>query len=322
MKLLNKILFAAFFLLTPNWLTPNVVWAENISLADLLNPDLQIKIVADQFGLSRELQPRVDSEAVIETTGEYFIKHYQLSTPKLGSFELNMKLPIAREREPRPALFLVPGYGGNDKSFKHMRDSGDNVVVEFVYPAVPSTDPTGLAIYGLENTLKIQAQMAVALLWAARHPAIQGDRINIVSVSLGTFLVPASIRLAQQFGFAAYTSIFAYGGADIKAFLLPLIQQKLRPSDFGKLSGPLAALFDFIDPNSQLPFLKGRFLVVNASDDEVIPKESTAALVKNLPMPKDIITVPLGHIGVGKDKLINQLVEIVLTWLHQQEAIN
>ena len=64
--------------------------------------------------------------------------------------------------------------------------------------------------------------------------------------------------------------------------------------------------------------------MINGTEDEFIPKQSSSLMQKITPHPKKIIFLEGQHMGVGKNQkaLLSRIIEETKTWLKTNGAVN
>jgi len=172
-----------------------------------------------------------------------------------------------------------------------------------------------------KHLFQIQAHILISLLWLAHQDEYDPSRISILNVSFGTFIAPLSLRAASQFGFKSAATIFAFGGAEIKNFILPFSENIIDSKAREEWQRYIVNSLDLIEPSKQLKHLTGPFLVIRGLNDQVIPLASSEALEHSLSEPKEILLLKTRHINVNESATLQLMREAVVAFLRKHAAI-
>ena len=173
------------------------------------------------------------------------------------------------------------------------------------------------------QVLDIPGQVAVALRWIAAQPWSDGDRVTVVGFSLGAIAAPAIERVAALEQVRIGWTVLAFGGAPLGALVEG--DERIRPA---WLRPVLALGADLVlrpvDPAVHLPHLAGRFLTLDATQDEIVGAGAARRLVALTPAPKQSIHLPGDHVGTGPDRAAQLAAAMAATcgWLVETGAVN
>jgi hypothetical protein len=273
--------------------------------------------------------PRPDPEprATIERQerrGDRSLSFVRLDTAELGPVRLVVDRPSPLPGERLPVLLVLGGLASGERNIGWITEIGDNAVIGYDWP-ITTAMPQGLDLLAAlpelhRRTLAIPAQIATALGWLARQDWADPDRISLLGFSLGALAIPAAQRLAPA---PIGWTVLAYGGAPIGA--LVAANPHLRPDWARPLLGAFADLaLRPVEPSAHLPYLQGRFLVLEGSDDAFVPARTAARLRAATPEPKRVVRFEGGHMGVGPGQLelLARIIAESRAWLVAEGATN
>ena len=250
-----------------------------------------------------------------------------INDPVLGRIGFVVSLPDPLPDRALPVVVMLGGLGTGLETIRHLPSMGENAVIGYDWP-IPRKAPEGVGLLWEATALYQQAfkapgQIDAAVAWAAAQPWSDRDRVTLLTFSLGAIIAPAAQRLMAARGLPVGWTVLAYGGADLGGLARshPEIEADwLRPP----LGGLANWLFHPLDPAEHLPHLSGRFLVIGAADDRLIPERSARLMRELTPEPKQLVQLEGRHIGVGggQEALRQRILAVTEDWLLRENAIN
>ena len=141
-----------------------------------------------------------------------------------------------------------------------------------------------------------------ATAWLAARPEVDERRLGITGISLGGIMSALAAGIEPRL-----TSCALYlGGGDFANVLWH--HEDGKAADFRKAwqaaggdQSTFAEILRPIDPCTYGQRLTGRrILMVNATQDEVIPRASTDALLQAIELPTDVVWLEAGHYSVAR----------------------
>ena len=167
------------------------------------------------------------------------------------------------------------------------------------------------------------SQAAAALEWVSNQEWVE-QRISLLGFSIGSIIVPTVQRLLENRNSVKVGwTVLAYGGTNIGLLINsnPYIKPEWTKPFFGWI---VQILFNPLDPKEHLPHIRGKFLVINGKEDNLIPYKSSSLMQKLTPSPKKIILLEGNHMGVGNQQkeLLKIIIEKTRKWLVENNAIN
>ena len=280
--------------------------------------------------LPRASEPATVVEEWREPWAGRTLLHVVLDGRAIGRVRFVVSLPEPMPRGRVPLVIVLGGLGGGSESIRDLSrvagDPGPNAFVGYDWP-LPSREP-GIAeiLWRLpefrRDVLVVPAQVDAILAWASRQRWTDGDRVSLLGISLGAFVVPAAQRIAQERGARVEWTVLGYGGAPIGAVIAG--HPGAGPAWFRALLGAGAdLLLRPVEPSYYLPLLQGRFLVLGGAHDRLIAPAAAEHLAALTPEPRTIVRIEGDHMGVGPDKwkLLGRVIDVTRAWLLEQGAI-
>jgi hypothetical protein len=259
-----------------------------------------------------------------EVRAQRYLSFIQLGTQELGTIGLVVDRPSLSNEIRLPVILVLGGLATGERNIAWIKDVGENAVVGFDWP-IPTAMPEGLAIVGAlpdlyDRVFATPGQIATAMAWLAGQNWADPKRISLLGFSLGALAAPAAQRISSvQPGW----TVLAYGGTPIGS--LVAANPHLRPAWTKPLLQHLTDLaLRPVDPGEHLPFLKGRFLVLEGREDEFVPAAAAARMRDLTPEPKRVVTFAGGHMGVGPRQLelLEKIIAESRSWLIAEGAAN
>jgi hypothetical protein len=293
-------------------------------------------------------RPAVDAVAesglmVVENGRE--ISQWRLHDRNVGEVGFVLDRPAAPAAAPsvdggkRPAMILLGGAPKGEQALAYMPPLGENIVISLDWPMpVPGRMPRGLDIIPAAPSLRhdilsAPGQVAAAYFWLTAQPDVDPERISLIGVSLGALVAPAAQYLIEQESGREHpvaATLLAFGGSGLGALVAanPLLSEAPlfagRPWALELLGWVTDHALYPVEPAHYLPRIGGRFMVINASADTVIPQTSAARFTELTPDPKDVLRIAGGHIGPDPEtpRILRSLTGIATGWLTGIGAVN
>jgi hypothetical protein len=264
------------------------------------------------------------TEATLRTGRK--IEHFVLRTKGLGDIGIFVSLPEPLPRYKLPILIVLGGLGTGEQNIRYIPDAGDNAVIGYDWPMPLSLDGVFATLFALptlyHQVMTIPAQVVSATAWLSAQPWADPKSVSILGFSLGALAAPAIENVAEHDGQPIGWTILAYGGDPFGA--LVAANPHLKPHFLRPILAPLVnILLSPLEPAKNLPRLSGEFLVLQGSDDSLIPSDARARFRDAVPEPKTVTTFDGDHMGVDPDKLglLQQIIGASKLWLIDKGAI-
>ena len=250
----------------------------------------------------------VDSAHVIETA--------RLTAASGLTVELLVKRPVAGSAPNAPVLLLLGGHRTGREAARLIPDTRGTIVASLSYPFQGDPRLKGLGIIPKVPAIRralldTPPAIMLAVDYLLRQPYARGRAVELVGVSLG---VPfATMAGALDTRVSRVWAIHGSGGS-----YTPLehnVRRKIPwPASVG-VAGLSTVLIagPRLDPARWAPRIAPRpFVMINALDDERMPRASVEALYRSARHPKELIWVPGGHVR-SRPEVVRGLVDLVLS---------
>jgi len=234
--------------------------------------------------------------------------------------DLLLKRPLADSVLPavkRPLAILLGGHNTGREAVKLIPDTRGTIVAALAYPYQGEHRVKGLAVLryvpAIRNAvLDTPPAVLLALDYLLAQPGVDRARVEGVGVSLGApFMIIAGAldrRITRVW--AVHGSAGSYGPLELNMRrAIPFAPARAAVAGLAALliSGPR------LDPERWAPHVSPRpFVMINARDDERMPRELVDRLYARARDPKAIIWVPGRHVR-ARAEIVRPLVDTVLT---------
>lgn len=265
-------------------------------------------------------------ETVAHRAGGRLMEHVTLGDARLGPIGLAISLPDPLPERPLPVVMVLGGLGTGEHNIRAITEGGDNAIIGYDWPLpdrFPATINPARLLALRRQVLEIPGQVAVALRWIAAQPWSDRDRVTLVGFSLGAIAAPAIQRVAAREDLRIDWTVLAFGGAPLGA--LVEADQRIRPAWIRPVLAFAAALvLRPVDPAVHLPHLAGRFLTLDAAQDQIVGAGPSRRLEQLTPAPKQAIHLQGDHVGTGPDRAAQLAAAMAATcgWLVANGAVN
>jgi hypothetical protein len=254
------------------------------------------------------------------------LRHYVLRADELTPVGLTVSLPDPLSEQPLPVLVVLGGANPGRKNLRQVPTAGTYVLVGYDWP-LPRKLPKGLDLARAlpdvyPRMLEVPGQVAAVIGWIADQAWADPGRISLLGFSLGALVAPAAQRMARSNGHDVGWTVLAYGGADLGEILAAHPKANLGWSK-PWVGAAANLLLRPLEPAEHLPELSGRFLVIGATDDHLVPGASFQLLSELTPEPKTVVVLGGGHIGTKARHraLLEEIVGLTRRWLVDQGAV-
>ncbi|HEX6314001.1 MAG TPA: hypothetical protein VFZ73_04045 [Gemmatimonadaceae bacterium] len=220
-------------------------------------------------------------------------------------------------RRKLPLAIILGGHYTGREAARFLGETPGVVVAAMSYPYEGSPRPDALTfLRDIPRIRKAFLDTPPAIMVAIDHllqrPEVDPQRVEAIGVSLGAPFV--SIAGALDTRITRVWALHGSGGS-----YAPLEAQMRREIPFGPLRVLAAGVATIIingpglDPVHWVPKISPRpFMMVNASDDERLPRQAVESLFAAARDPKELIWLPGIHIRADKET-ISRLLDIVMS---------
>jgi len=245
---------------------------------------------------------------------------YRLTTARVVAtsglaVELTVRRPLADSGR-LPLAVILGGHYGSRRAMRFLGETPGVMVATLSYPY--TGDPRPDALTFLRDIPRIRGAfldtppaVMLALDYLTSLPDVDPEHVEAVGVSLGAPFMCIAGALDPRF--ARVWVLHGSGGSYV-----PLEANMKRNIPFAPLRVVAAGLANVIiagprlDPVRWVPWIAPRpFVMVNARDDERLPRSAVDALYASAREPKELIWMSGAHVH-GDKETIQRLVAIVM----------
>ena len=219
---------------------------------------------------------------------------------------------------PRPLFLILGGYRTGEQAAMLVEDTRGAVVAAMAYPFDGPLDIKGLAVVRYvprirRALLDTPPAVQLALDHLLSRPDVDPMRVELVGVSFGAFFTPIAAALDQRVtrlwlihGAARPYTLFEYS---LRRFVPYKAPRALVAAVVNVLAaGPRLA------PELWVPQVAPRpVIMINASDDERLPREAVEALYASALEPKEQIWLPGQHVQPNREEVVRLLMDVMLS---------
>ena len=219
-----------------------------------------------------------------------------------------------------PAAILLGGYKTGRKAVDIPTRTGNLVLLSIDYPYSGPERPRGLdwvRYFGTMRRAILDTPPAVLLaaqyLYTRRD--VDPERVSVIGVSLG---VPFSVAAAATDKRIAGAALL-HGGGDIASMAYYAFADRGPAWIMRGLAWGLSWVVAPLEPTRYAAEVAPRpVLMVNAADDEFIPRASVLELYGSLRQPKRIVWLESAHVATSDDEVVDGLMSITLEWMAER----
>jgi dienelactone hydrolase len=238
--------------------------------------------------------------------------------------ELAVRRAIGDSAQRSPLAVVLGGHYTGRKAAERLGDTPGVVVATLSYPY--TGDPRPDALTFLRDVPKIRGAfldtppaIMLALDYLMQRPDVDTTRVEAIGVSLGAPFMSIAGALDPRFG--RVWVLHGSGGS-----YTPLEANMKRTIPFAPIRAVAAGVAAIIisgprlDPVRWVPRIAPRpFVMVNATDDERLPRAAVDALYRSAREPKELVWMSGRHIHSDRET-IQRLVAIVMSRVRGAEA--
>lgn len=293
-------------------------------------------IAAALVRLGRDLEPEIRARAgacaAASITDERAADGFLVLEITLRSTS-GLRAQLALKRRPDPAdgraprkqpfAILLGGLDTGRKAIDLLPDTGDVAVAALSYPFRGERDHDGLAwaleVPAIQDALRdTPAAILLALDWASKEPWVDPGRIELVGVSLGAPFACIAGGMDSRFA-----RVWSLHGAGAPALLLEHSLRKRIPwLPARKVAARALSILAYgggLAPERWVARISPRsFVMVNALDDQRLPRPAIEALYESAQQPKELVWMEGRHVEPDRRKVLDELIGIVLARMREE----
>jgi len=227
-----------------------------------------------------------------------------------------LRLPRA-SRPPYPAAVIV---GGIKRGRKVVTAPGLDTIARhavIVSPDYP-IHPRRWSVLRLRPAaFDTVAEVLLLLDYLESRPDVERHRLFLVGGSMGAVVVTVAGGVDPR----PAAVVALYGGARLGPLVAHTLENPAQDVPYSHwrallVGHTLAWLLMPLDPERYAPAISPRpFLMLNGSEDSLVPRASVLALYEAARPPKELIWVKSEHVQPSEAQLLRELSAIVTSWL-------
>ena len=264
----------------------------------------------------------VSAEAPVVEEG-YVLQSVRVTATSGLALNMLVRRAVADSgRQDLPLVVILGGHYTGRQAARMLGETPGVLVAALSYPFDGDPRPDALTFIRYiprirQAFLDTPPSIMLALDYLLTRPEVDTARVEAIGVSLGAPFVCIAGSLDTRI-----TRVWALHGSG--GSFTPLEANMKRAIPFKPLRVVAAAVANVIidgprlDPVLWVPRISPRpFMMVNASDDERLPRASIEALYESAREPKELIWMPGLHVHADRET-ISKLVGIVMSRVHDQ----
>lgn len=257
---------------------------------------------------------RVDSATV---DSGHLIQPVRVTSTSGLAVEMLVKRPVGEGR--RPLVLILGGHNTGRDAARLIPDTRGRVVVALNYPYDGPHRIKGLAVLRWapdirQALLDTPPAIQLAIDWLADQPWVDTTRIEGVGASLGTPFMTVTAALDPRI-----TRLWSVHGAGDTRSLLEHNARKAVPAPLRPAAGYLANILvagPWLTPERWVGQVAPRpFVMINATNDERLPRPAIDTLYAAAADPKRIVWLPGPHVQRNRPEVVRALVTTVITMM-------
>ncbi|MCZ8011154.1 MAG: hypothetical protein O9285_04055 [Gemmatimonas sp.] len=226
-----------------------------------------------------------------------------------------VKRPLADSAA--PLVLILGGHATGRDAARLIPDTRGRVVVALSYPYTGPHRMKGLEILKWAPDIRqalhdTPPAIQLALDWLLQQPWVNAREVHGAGASLGTPFMTVAAALDPRI-----THVWSVHGAGRTRDLLAHNAQESMPALFAPLAGTLADVIvggPYLTPEKWVQRVAPRpYTMLNATEDERLPRPAIEALYAAASEPKAIVWFPGKHVQPNRPEIVRALVTTVLT---------
>src|SRR5687767_9893397 len=286
--------------------------------------------IAGSLWLSRDPEPRMlerrsrlagVTEGPVVREGAHELRDVKLRAESGIEVELTVKRPLAdsNAKGRRPIALVLGGERTARSAVQFIPDAGDMIVAALSYPYAGEPRPDALEfVRDIPNIRKAFLDTPPAIMLALDYllaqPDVDPSWVEAVGVSLGGPFVTIAAALDERIRrvWVVHGSAGSYGPLEVS------MRREIPMPGLRHAAAALSALIingRYMAPERWASRISPRpFIMVNAHDDERMPRELVERLYERAKEPKKIVWLPGGHVR-SSAAVLKPLVDTVVAMM-------
>jgi dienelactone hydrolase len=284
---------------------------------------------AGSLWLARDPEPRMlerrsglagVTEGPVVREGNHELRDVKLRAESGIEVELTVKRRVAdgTTHARRPIALVLGGHRTARSAVKFIPDAGDMIVAALSYPYAGEPRPDAIEfVQDIPNIrqafLDTPPAIMLALDYLLAQPDVDPGRVELVGVSLGGPFVTIAAALDERISrvWVVHGSAGSYRPLEVS------MRREIPVPGLRHAAAALSALIinPSMAPENWVHRVAPRpFMMVNARDDERMPRELVERLFENAKEPKSIVWLPGGHVR-SNAAVLKPLVDTVVAMM-------
>ena len=261
------------------------------------------------------------SEERREDEGSYRLDHVHVTSNSGLWVDLAIKRPLAPE--PRPTVIILGGHRTGRQAVHLLEETEQTNIVALDYPFKGNHRMKGFQVFRALPQIRQGLYDCPPSIWLTldyllQQPYVDPEKIELVGVSLGAPLVVPSGALDKRI-----SRVWAIeGGGDLYTLFNHNLQTKISLGPLRSCAASVAQLLlHTIAPENWVSGIGPRpFVMINADQDERIPKICVEALYASAGEPKELIWIPDNHVDPKRPDAIAVIFRLVMERVDPERA--
>ncbi|CAN5701599.1 hypothetical protein BH23GEM1_BH23GEM1_01280 [soil metagenome] len=256
-------------------------------------------------------------EEPLERADSHYVQVVRLESTSGLTVSMTIKQHVADSAVRLPLALLLGGRNTGQDAVRLLENTRGVLAVALSYPYAGDPRPTGSGVVRAIPHIRraffdTPAALMLSLDYLLARPDVDSGQVEAIGVSLGVpFVVIASAMDPRV------TRVWALHGSG--GSFTPLeynLRETIRFAPARYLAAGLATIAvagPRMRPERWVARISPRpFIMINAADDERIPRRAVHSLFRAAREPKELIELPGRHVRAAAD-VVRPLVEIVMT---------
>ena len=288
------------------------LFAQNLPAPIPTPSDLAISAIAQSLNFNQASTVSVSRATTTYTESRELIE-FVLHNSNSGETQILVSGPKGFTQSPNAfsTLFISAGFMSGQSTVGLVENPGDTILVGYQYPFDKhqiQADPSLL----YKSMLLVPGQMALAISWLSKQSFVNTNKFHVMGVSLGSLLLPVTLRLNQMQNVIPTSTLLCFGGSEYGLVFDHVLSQIVKEKILrGALVNGLANLLAPYNPKLHLPHLQGPFFTLYAEEDQIFPKVASLEQFALLPEPKEMHWITGPHIDVDQPEQIAKTMELI-----------
>ena len=289
--------------------------------------------IAGSLWLTRDPEPRMlqrrsglagVTEGPVVHEGNHELRDVKLRAASGLEVELTVKRPRADSatQKRRPLAVVLGGHRRGRAAVQFIPDAGEMIVAALSYPYAGEPRPDALEfVRDIPNIrqafLDTPPAIMLALDYLLAQPDVDPSWVELVGVSLGGPFVTIAAALDERISrvWVVHGSAGSYGPLEVsmrREIPVPGLRHAAAALSALIINGPNMA------PERWAPRVAPRpFIMVNARDDERMPRDLVERLFDEAREPKQLVWLPGGHVR-SNAAVLKPLADTVVSMMARQ----